>query len=101
VPKKSKNLQNGNQEAAVNPARRRTSTSTKKTKATRKARSPAQGAKASFRRKSASVPPPTDEEIRLRAYFISERRHRLDLPGDTSSDWLEAKRQLFSEVGPR
>jgi hypothetical protein len=44
---------------------------------------------------------PSDEEIRLRAYFISERRHRLALPGDTSSDWLEAKRQLLSETGPR
>jgi hypothetical protein len=44
---------------------------------------------------------PSDEEIRLRAYFISERRHRLALPGDTSSDWLEARRQLLSETGPR
>jgi hypothetical protein len=44
---------------------------------------------------------PSDEEIRLRAYFISERRHRLALPGDTSFDWLEAKRQLLSERGPR
>src|ERR1700739_3193536 len=41
----------------------------------------------------------SDEEIRLRAYFISERRHRLALPGDASSDWLEAKRQLLSETG--
>jgi hypothetical protein len=44
---------------------------------------------------------PTDEEIRVRAYFISERRRRFDLPGDASSDWLEAKRQLLSKVGPR
>ncbi|HXM74640.1 MAG TPA: DUF2934 domain-containing protein [Chthoniobacterales bacterium] len=43
----------------------------------------------------------TDEEIQLRAYFISERRHRLGLVGDSNSDWLEAKRQLLSEVGPR
>jgi hypothetical protein len=48
-----------------------------------------------------SVAEPTDEEIRLRAYFIAERRHRLDLTGDASSDWLEAKRQLLSEFGPR
>jgi hypothetical protein len=39
--------------------------------------------------------------IRTRAYFIAERRHRLGLPGDASSDWLEAKRQLLSELGPR
>ena len=43
---------------------------------------------------------PTDDEIRIRAYFISERRRRFDLPGDASSDWLEAKRQLLSEIGP-
>jgi hypothetical protein len=48
-----------------------------------------------------SVVEPTDEEIRLRAYYISERRHRLALPGDASSDWLEAKRQLLSETGRR
>ena len=44
---------------------------------------------------------PTDEQIRIRAYFIAERRHRLALPGDADSDWLEAKRQLLSEIGPR
>ena len=46
-------------------------------------------------------PQPTDEEIRIRAYFIAERRHRLALPGDADSDWLEAKRQLLSEIAPR
>jgi hypothetical protein len=44
---------------------------------------------------------PTDEQIRTRAYFIAERRKRFDLPGDANSDWLEAKRQLLSEIGPR
>jgi DUF2934 family protein len=48
-----------------------------------------------------SITTPTDEEIRLRAYFIAERRHRLALPGNADSDWLEAKRQLLSELGPR
>jgi len=42
---------------------------------------------------------PSDEQIRLRAYFISERRRRFALPGDSGSDWLEAKRQLLSEPG--
>jgi hypothetical protein len=46
-------------------------------------------------------PDPTDEQIQRRAYFISERRGRFDLPGDANSDWLEAKRQLLSEIGPR
>ncbi len=44
---------------------------------------------------------PSDEAIRVRAYFISERRRRFALPGDAESDWLEAKRQLLSETGPR
>ena len=41
---------------------------------------------------------PTDEQIQTRAYFISERRRRFDLPGDANSDWLEAKRQLLPET---
>jgi hypothetical protein len=50
---------------------------------------------------SASASEPSDEMVRTRAYFIAERRHRLGLPGDSNSDWLEAKRQLLSELGPR
>jgi hypothetical protein len=41
---------------------------------------------------------PSDDQIRLRAYFISERRRRFALPGDAESDWLEAIRQLLSEA---
>ncbi|HZR79277.1 MAG TPA: hypothetical protein VFA58_08710 [Chthoniobacterales bacterium] len=40
----------------------------------------------------------SDNQIEMRAYFISERRRRLDLPGDANSDWLEAKRQLLAET---
>jgi len=43
-------------------------------------------------------PEPSDEEIRLRAYFIAERRFQLGLPGDSDSDWIEAKRQLLEET---
>jgi uncharacterized protein YhaN len=39
---------------------------------------------------------PSDEEIRLRAYFISEHRRRFALPGNAHSDWCEAKQQLLS-----
>jgi Protein of unknown function (DUF2934) len=42
---------------------------------------------------------PTDDAIRLRAYFIAERRHRLSLPGDSNHDWIEARRQLLEEAG--
>ena len=51
--------------------------------------------------KTPTQPLPTEEEIRIRAYFISERRHRFALPGDATSDWEEARRQLLSELGPR
>jgi len=50
---------------------------------------------------SAGAAEPTDAQIRIRAYFIAERRHRLALPGNADSDWLEAKRQLLVEAGPR
>jgi hypothetical protein len=40
----------------------------------------------------------SEDTIRLRAYFISERRRRFALPGDAESDWLEAKRQLLAEA---
>ncbi len=42
---------------------------------------------------------PSDQEIRLRAYFLSERRRSFALPGDPDSDWHEAKRQLLCESG--
>jgi Protein of unknown function (DUF2934) len=41
---------------------------------------------------------PTDEQIRLRAYFLAELRHKLSLPGDSNHDWIEARRQLIEEA---
>jgi hypothetical protein len=41
---------------------------------------------------------PSDEEIRIRAYFIAERRLQLSMPGDSAHDWIEAKRQLVEEA---
>ena len=41
---------------------------------------------------------PTDDQIRLRAYFLAERRHKLSLPGDSAHDWIEARRQLIEEA---
>ncbi len=57
--------------------------------------------KASSPNEAAEIAEPSDEAIRLRAYFISERRRRFALPGDAESDWLEAKRQLVSEASRR
>ena len=81
------------------PAPARTST-------TRKSAGAARKKTATARKPKVSMPPEAgpaadDEEIRMHAYFISERRRRFALPGDADSDWLEAKRQLLSESGPR
>jgi hypothetical protein len=41
------------------------------------------------------------EDIELRAYFISERRHSMGWPGNSSTDWTEAEAQLVAEAGRR
>jgi hypothetical protein len=58
--------------------------------------------------KSADSPPamanekkievPGIEEIQLRAYFIGERRATLGLSGDSTSDWVQAERELQEEA---
>ncbi len=65
------------------------------------ARKGATAGKASSPNEATEIAEPSDEAIRLRAYFISERRRRFALPGDAESDWREAKRQLVSEAGHR
>ncbi|MDQ6622918.1 MAG: DUF2934 domain-containing protein [Verrucomicrobiota bacterium] len=40
---------------------------------------------------------PSDEEIRLRAYFIAEHRARRSQHGDPSHDWIEARKELLAE----
>ena len=47
---------------------------------------------------SAALDEPSDDEIRVRAYFISERRIELSLQGDSDRDWIEARRQLVEEA---
>jgi hypothetical protein len=37
------------------------------------------------------------DDIALRAYYISQRRRDLNLPGDELGDWIEAERQLRRE----
>jgi len=63
---------------------------TKKTKA-------AQPKKPSAKTPAKAAVEPTDDQIRLRAYFLAERRHKLSLPGDSNHDWIEARRQLIEE----
>jgi hypothetical protein len=113
VPKKTKIVQNKNQaqpEAGGSPAEmkirktpatRRTST-TRKTSGSAGKKSPIAGTlKISMPAEAGTMTEPSDDAIRLRAYFISERRRRFALPGNAESDWVEAKRQLLSETGPR
>jgi len=40
----------------------------------------------------------TPADIALRAYFIAEKRLKLGLRGDSTSDWVEAERQLKAEA---
>lgn len=40
----------------------------------------------------------TPADIALRAYFICETRQKLGLPGDSTSDWVQAERQLKAEA---
>jgi Protein of unknown function (DUF2934) len=93
VPKKSKEVQtesaNGSRSWEKKPAAKKAAT--KSVRARKKT-----PAKSRLEAKSA---PPTDEQIRLRAYFIAEQRAQGAIDGDHNSDWLEAKRQLFEEAG--
>jgi Protein of unknown function (DUF2934) len=110
VAKKSKIVQDENsrsaaagspltQEKSNKKASSKRPTSAKKSPASAKKQTTAKtkGTKGS---KGAAIEP-TDEEIQIRAYFIAERRHRLELVGDADTDWLEAKRQLLAELKPR
>jgi len=41
---------------------------------------------------------PSNEQVALRAYFIGERRRNLGIPGDETSDWVEAEREISEEL---
>jgi hypothetical protein len=113
VPKKNKIVQGKNQaqpeagglsigmKIRKTPTVRRTST-TRRTPGPARKKSPvARKGKLSMPAEAGTMAGLSDEAIRLRAYFISERRRRFALPGDAESDWLEARRQLLSETVPR
>jgi hypothetical protein len=42
---------------------------------------------------------PSDEQIRIRAYFIAERRMQMALDGDPANDWIQARQELIAELG--
>jgi len=107
VPKKIKTTAKETETPAVEISEANGAAAKPTRRAPAKAKKAATGAKKAARRNASTKtsadlgPQPTDEEIRIRAYFIAERRHRLALPGDADSDWLEAKRQLLAEIAPR
>ena len=79
--------------AAPNPKRKKAAPKKKTVRAIKPAASKKAPSPASLRE-------PSDEEIRLRAYFIAERRIQLSLEGDSAHDWIEARRQLIEEAVP-
>ena len=44
--------------------------------------------------RSGKTKEPTYEQVQLRAYFIGERRKSLGIPGDETSDWVQAELEL-------
>ena len=44
---------------------------------------------------------PSHEQIQLRAYFIGEQRKSLGIPGNETSDWVQAELELKAELGPK
>jgi len=44
---------------------------------------------------------PSNEQVALRAYFIGEQRRNLGIPGDETSDWVEAEREVLEELRAR
>jgi len=51
--------------------------------------------KGKSKRKASEI---TTADIALRAYYIAEKRRKSGLPGDETSDWVEAERQLRAEA---
>ena len=104
-----KSAEQSNGTPAAKPAAKPASKSAPKKAATAAPKAKAAGesktAKAPASRtklKAAAVTKPavsiTPADIALRAYFIAEKRQKLGLPGDSTSDWVEAERQLKAEA---
>lgn len=73
------------------PAKRKVATGT--------AKSPVAATKKKSAKSAQTDAQINDEDIRVRAYLIGEQRRAQSLPGDESTDWFEAARQLREESG--
>lgn len=81
------------------PAVAATKTSAKRASAPRKTATAGKKRKPAARKKAAPAELAiSDDEIRLRAYFIAETRIRDGVAGDSETDWLEARSQLLQEA---
>ncbi|MCA1659071.1 MAG: DUF2934 domain-containing protein [Verrucomicrobiaceae bacterium] len=90
-----------NGEAAAPPKKRRRSVKAAAKKPAAKKTGAKAGAKKTIVRrasKKSTGHEPSEEDIRLRAYFIAERRVQLSLDGDPAQDWLDARQQLIEEL---
>lgn len=86
----------------VTPAKRAAKTKPAAEKVTVKEQTPAKPKAVVTKPKPAvsraKKPKYSQDDVALRAYFISERRQAAGLPGDAHQDWVEAERQLASEA---
>lgn len=62
---------------------------------TRERTTPTKGAKRERQRSQ-----PSDDEIRILAYHLYERRRADGLDGDSTADWIEAERHLCDKATP-
>ncbi|MEI8234329.1 MAG: DUF2934 domain-containing protein [Verrucomicrobiota bacterium] len=85
----------GVESASSKPAKVKKPAATAKTPASRTR------VKASPVTKAAPASQVTPADIALRAYFIAEKRQKLGIPGDSTSDWVEAERQLKAEAAAK
>jgi hypothetical protein len=51
--------------------------------------------------RSSKAKEPSYEQVQLRAYFIGERRKSLGIPGDETSDWVQAELELKAELATK
>lgn len=73
-------------------------TAAKKVPAKKKSKAPTARKTTAAKKPAKNPEGPSDTDIQLRAYFLAERRMQLGLPGDSSHDWLEARKQLIEEA---
>jgi hypothetical protein len=94
-----------NGEAVAEPKKRARSAKAAPKKPAAKKASAKTGAKKTATRKTAARKSkgyePSDDDIRIRAYFLAERRVQLSLAGDPAQDWIDARQQLIDESGER